>query len=36
MKSAADAILRPEQAAYLDALNIQSVRALAAMVFRRG
>ncbi len=31
MKSVADAILRPEQAAYLDALNIQSVRALAAM-----
>ncbi len=31
MKNAADAILRPEQASYLEALNGQSVRALAAM-----
>ena len=31
MKSAADAILRPEQASYLDSLNLQSVRALAAL-----
>ncbi len=31
MKRAPDAILRPEQAAYLDALHAQSVRALATM-----
>ena len=31
MKSSSDAILRPEQAAYLDALHSTSVRALAAM-----
>jgi predicted O-methyltransferase YrrM len=31
MKQASDAILRPEQAAYLDALHSTSVRALAAM-----